>query len=72
MSPQDLAERVRALRKGHGWTQAELAERTGYAASTISKAENYKQGDGITGVRISIIEEVTGKTIEGPFYREAA
>jgi transcriptional regulator with XRE-family HTH domain len=60
------------LRKGHGWTQAELGEKTDYAGSTISKAENYHDGDGMTGVRISIIEEVTGKTIEGPFYREAA
>jgi transcriptional regulator with XRE-family HTH domain len=72
MTKKDLAERCRRLRDGFGETQREMAERTGYASSTISKAENYRgDGDGMTGVRIAIIEKVTGKEIEGPFWRDA-
>jgi len=34
-----FGERVRTLRKGAGWTLAQLGERSGLALSTISKAE---------------------------------
>ena len=37
---QDLGQRVRALRQGNGWSLAELASRTGLAASTLSRIEN--------------------------------
>lgn len=70
MTPRDLADRVRELREERGLTQAELAKRTDYHPSTISRAESFEQGDGFTGIRISIIEELTGKTVEGPLYRE--
>jgi len=69
MSPEDLAERVRTLRKEMDLTQSELADRVGYATSTISKAENFYEGDGMVGARITIIEMLTGETVEGPLYR---
>jgi len=69
MSPGDLAERVRTLRKEMDLTQSELADRVGYATSTISKAENFHEGDGMVGARITIIETLTGETVEGPLYR---
>jgi DNA-binding XRE family transcriptional regulator len=69
MSPADLAGRVRKLRAKADLTQDELADRVGYAASTISKAENFHDGDGMVGARITIIETLTDKTVEGPLYR---
>lgn len=72
MTPRDLAERVHELREERDLSQRELAEKVGYAHSTISKAENYRQGDGMIGTRLSIIEELTGNEVEGPFYRETA
>ena len=69
MTPTDLATRVRELRTEAGLTQVELARKIGYVKSTISKAENYHDGDGMVGVRITVIEELTGETVEGPFYR---
>ena len=69
MDPSELATRVRELRTEAGLTQAELAHKVGYVKSTISKAENYREGDGMVGVRITLIEELTGETVEGPFYR---
>jgi DNA-binding XRE family transcriptional regulator len=72
MTKEDLADRVHTLRDGFGETQREFAERTGYAPSTICNAENYRgESDGMTGVRITIIEKLTGKKIEGPFWRDA-
>lgn len=71
MSKADLAERVRQIRSTRRMTQVELAEETGYSPSSISKCENYTEGDGMTSVRIDIIEQMTGTRIEGPFYREA-
>ena len=50
-------------------TQAQLAKRTGYSTSTISKAENYREGDGMIGARIFIIETLTEEAVEGPLYR---
>jgi len=35
----DFGQRLRALRRARGWTLAQLAERSGVAISTISKAE---------------------------------
>ena len=69
MAPLDLATRVRTLRSEAGLTQAELAREVGYAKSTISKAENFHEGDGMVGVRITIIEAMTGDTVDGPFYQ---
>ncbi|MGY3667312.1 helix-turn-helix domain-containing protein [Marinovum sp. KMM 9989] len=38
--PLDLGERVRELRKGHGWTLEQAAQKAGLARSTLSKIEN--------------------------------
>ncbi|MCJ7871967.1 XRE family transcriptional regulator [Marinovum sp. 2_MG-2023] len=38
--PLDLGERVRELRKGHGWTLEQAATKAGLARSTLSKIEN--------------------------------
>lgn len=69
LAPMDLAGRVRRLRESSGLTQAQLAREVGYSTSTVSKAENYHEGDGMTGPRITIIEALTGGTVEGPLYR---
>jgi len=69
LAPRDLAGRVRCLRAASGLTQAQLAGEVGYTTSTISKAENFREGDGMTGPRITIIEALSGETVEGPFYR---
>jgi transcriptional regulator with XRE-family HTH domain len=71
MKPEDLAERVRKLRSAHDLTQEELGERVGLSTSSISKAERYHAGDGMTSVRVRIIEELTGRDVEGPLYRMA-
>ena len=68
MTPADLAERARELRKDAGLTQRDLADKIECSTSTISKAENYHEGDGMISARITIIEALTGETIEGPFY----
>ncbi|MCS4156289.1 helix-turn-helix domain-containing protein [Salinibacter ruber] len=68
MTPEDLAERARELREDSGLTQRDLADKIECAPSTISKAENYHEGDGMISARITIIEALTGETIEGPFY----
>jgi len=40
LTPLDLGQRVRSLRKAKGWTLNEAAERAGLARSTLSKVEN--------------------------------
>lgn len=35
----DVPEQIRALRKARGWTQKELARRSGYSVRTISRME---------------------------------
>jgi transcriptional regulator with XRE-family HTH domain len=70
MTPRDLATRARQLRKKIGIRQADVAEKTGLAESSVSKAENYRKGDGMTSARITIIEELARTEVEGPLYRE--
>lgn len=70
MRPKDLADRVLELREAKGWTQAELGEEVEYSTSAISKAERYREGDGMTSVRRKIVEALTGKEVRGPFYLE--
>jgi transcriptional regulator with XRE-family HTH domain len=40
IEPLNLGARVRELRKGHGWTLEQAAQRAGLACSTLSKIEN--------------------------------
>lgn len=69
MTPADLAKQVRTLRVDAGLTQRELADEVGYSPSTISKAENFHEGDGMVGARITIIETLSDEPVEGPLYR---
>ena len=36
----ELTNKVRVYREAHGWTQAELAERTGVSRKTVNTVEN--------------------------------
>jgi len=69
LSKRDLAVKVKELRAEVGVTQAQLAAHMDYTTSTISKAENFRRGDGMTGPRIAIIEALSDAWVEGPFYR---
>lgn len=69
LTPTDLAKRARTLREDSGLTQRDLADKIECSISTISKAENYHEGDGMISARITIIETLTDKTVEGPLYR---
>ena len=69
MTPADLAERARKLREDSGLTQRDLADKMDYSTSTISKAENFHEGDGMIGARITIIETLADEIVEGPLYR---
>lgn len=48
LTPHDveglLAERLRAARRALGWTQAELASRSGVSVATIARLERSGQG----------------------------
>lgn len=68
MEKEELAERVRAERTDRGLTQQDIADRMGKTIQAVSKAENYTPGDGMTGFRISILEELTGEEVKGPLY----
>lgn len=69
MSPKGLARWARDARKEAGLSQLELAEQLGVDRSAISKAEHYDQGDGFTGLRKRIIEELTDSDVKGPLYQ---
>ncbi len=69
MTPADLAERARKLREDSGLTQRDLADKIECSTSTISKAENFHEGDGMIGARITIIEALADEIVQGPLYR---
>ena len=75
MTEADLAARCRSKRKKQGLTQTELADRmveAGRAESlskqAISKAENYAPADGMTALRVALLEELTGRALSGPYW----
>ncbi len=68
MTKSDLADRVREVRTEQGLTQQEVAGRLGKTIQAVSKAENYTPKDGMTGFRITILEELTGEEVRGPLY----
>ncbi|MCS3613531.1 transcriptional regulator with XRE-family HTH domain [Salinibacter ruber] len=70
MDERDLAQRVRELRTQAGLTQEEFGEQVGYSHSTVSKAENFREADGMIGIRQRIIERATGNEVAGPFFEE--
>ena len=69
MTPADLAERARKLREDSGLTQRDLADKIECSTSTISKAENFHEGDGMIGARITSIEALADEIVQGPLYR---
>lgn len=68
MTKADLAERVREVRTDQGLTQEDVADRLGKTIQAVSKAENYTPKDGMTGFRITVLEELTGEEVRGPLY----
>jgi len=68
MTKSDLADRVREVRTEQGLTQQEVADRLGKTIQAVSKAGNYTPKDGMTGFRITILEELTGEEVRGPLY----
>ena len=59
-----IGERIKQLRKEHGFTQKELAERCGYASlTTINKIEL-----GINSVPVSVVEKIAKVFGVSPSY----
>lgn len=71
LTPEELAATARAARARAQLTQQEVADRLGISKASISKAENYSEGDGMQNVRVRIIEALTGRQLEGPIWRFA-
>lgn len=76
MTARKLAVIARQRRKDAGLTQEELAEKLAASGrydaplskQAISKAENYEEGDGMTSLRIAIVEELSSRKIVGPLW----
>ena len=75
MDTTGLTRKARALRAAKGMTQEEVAalilsERTGRPISkqTVSKAESDDVGSEMNGVRVKIIEALSGKSLLGPVW----
>lgn len=68
MTEAQLAEKARMERHRERLTQKDVAERVGRSAQAVSKAENYDEGDGMTRLRIEIVEELTGQKLKGPLW----
>ncbi len=64
----DVGQRLRHLRLAAGWTQAELAERSGVAVSTLKLLESKGQGSFQRLVRVAIALGADGE-IRGLFAR---
>lgn len=69
---QDLGQRVRAQRQKNRWSLAELASRTGLAASTLSRIENNQLSltyekllDLSRGMGVDLAELLTGEAAAG-------
>jgi len=48
-----LAQRIRAARRGRGWTQQELASRAGLGIATIARLESKGRGQIASLVRVA-------------------
>ncbi len=58
---QAVGHRLRDLRLGKGWTQDELAERSGIALSTLKLLEAKGQGSFQRLIRVAVALEVDGE-----------
>jgi transcriptional regulator with XRE-family HTH domain len=68
MTEAQLAEKARMERHRQRLTQKDVAERVGRSTQAVSKAENYDPEDGMTRLRIEIVEELTGRELKGPLW----
>ncbi len=57
---QGIAGRVRAARDGLGWTQAELATRSGLSRPTIARIE---RGDDVSTATLAKVVDCLGLTL---------
>lgn len=72
---EDLAAAVRAERARLKLSQEEAATRLiasgrydSLSKQAVSKAENYQSGDGMNSLRVALYEDLTGRTLAGPYW----
>ncbi len=58
---RDVGQRLKRLRLGKGWTQEELADRSGVAVSTLKLLEAKGSGSFLRIVRVAIALGVDGE-----------
>jgi transcriptional regulator with XRE-family HTH domain len=75
LSSQDLAQMARDERIKRELTQEQVAELVTQRVDTksctkqaVSQAENIDNGSNMDGLRIKIVETLTGKKLVGPFW----
>lgn len=69
MDSEELAQRCREERNKRDLTQEEVARRVEASKQAVSKAENYTQRDGMDRFRARVLEELTGKEVDGPLWK---
>lgn len=76
LTSTDLASLAREERLRRGLTQEQVARLVAKRADTrsctkqaISQAENPESGSRMDGLRIKIIESLTGRRLSGPLWR---
>lgn len=68
---REVGQRLKALRLAKGWTQEELADRSGVALSTLKLLESKGSGSFQRLVRVAVALGVDGE-LRGLFARPAA
>ena len=68
LSPRDVARLASQVRKSRGHTPEDAADRLGVDARKVEQAEN-QPSRGLIRLRRRLIEQYTGYTIQGPFYK---
>ncbi|GAA5484617.1 helix-turn-helix domain-containing protein [Haloferula sargassicola] len=61
---KQIGQRIRAHRKGRGWTQAELAERSGISLSTLKLMEREGKGSLQRLAKVAVILNLDGELRE--------
>jgi transcriptional regulator with XRE-family HTH domain len=72
MNSRELARRCRTERNARGLTQGDVADRLDVTVQAVSKAENYTARDGMDRFRVKVLEELTGREVEGPLWKMEA
>ena len=70
VSRRDILEIVKQARKQHGLSPEEVAHALGVPALMVEQAENQPLR-GRFRLRRKMLEQLTGYTLEGPYYRLA-